>query len=181
MKSTTAARRYSKALFSLSRDLNVTAEIRAELGQLSELVRTDVALRRVLMTPLYPAAERKAVVGQLAQRAGLSETLKRFLWFLIDQRRLLSLAVIQEEYERLANEASGLVTAQVVAASELDERKQDRLRRALSERTGQEVRLDITVDPSLIGGAVATVGDMVFDGSIRTQLERLRSNLTKGS
>lgn len=181
MKSTAAARRYSKALFALARETSTTAEVRAELEQLAELVANDEALAGVLMTPLHPAKERKAIVAALAERSGLSVTLKHFLWFLIDQKRLLNLAVIQEEYERLANEASGLVTAQVVAASELDERKQDRLCRALSERTGQEVRLDITVDPSLIGGAVATVGDMVFDGSIRTQLERLRSNLMKGS
>jgi len=181
MKSTTAGRRYAKALFDLANDTNATAAIGVELAELAELVSRDKALRDALMTPLHPADERKAVVGALAQQAGLSDTVKQFLWFLIDQRRLLSFSVIQQEYERLANEASGVVTAQVVAASELDERKQERLRRALSDRTGQQVRLDITVDRSLIGGAVATVGDMVFDGSIRTQLERLRSNLTKGS
>ena len=89
--------------------------------------------------------------------------------------------MIVEEYGRLADAASGLVVAQVTAASELDERKRARLRRALSDRTGQEVRLEVTVDPDLLGGAIARVGDTVFDGSIRAQLERLRANLMKGS
>ena len=63
----------------------------------------------------------------------------------------------------------------------MDDRRKDRLRRALTERTGQEVRLEIEIDPSLIGGAVAKVGDLVFDGSLRTQLGQLRNSLTKGS
>ena len=85
------------------------------------------------------------------------------------------------ESGRLVDEASGLVTADVVTATPLDERRQDRLRRALSERTGREVKLEIKIDASLIAGATAKVGDLVFDGSIRTQLEQLRANLMKGS
>jgi len=88
---------------------------------------------------------------------------------------------IREEYARLVDLDSGLVTAEVLAASPLDERKQDRLRRALSDRTGMEVRLDVKIDESLIGGAIAKVGDLVFDGSIRAQLDGLRANLTKES
>jgi F-type H+-transporting ATPase subunit delta len=72
------------------------------------------------------------------------------------------------------------MTAVVTTASPLDDRRKDRLRRALSERTGQEVQLDIQIDPTLIGGAIAKVGGMVFDGSLRTQLSKLRANLTKG-
>jgi F-type H+-transporting ATPase subunit delta len=74
-----------------------------------------------------------------------------------------------------------MLTAEVVVATPLDDRRKDRLRRALSERTGREVRLQIEIDPSLIGGAIAKVGDLVFDGSLRTQLAQLRANLTKGS
>ena len=79
------------------------------------------------------------------------------------------------------DEAAGLVTADVISATSLDEAREDRLRRALSERTGFEVRLEVDVDPSLIGGAIAKVGDLVFDGSIRAQLDQLLANLTKES
>jgi len=181
MKTSAAARRYARALFGLARETNVLSTVRAELGELADLFAADPTLRGALLTPLHPAAERKAVVSALADAANLSVSLRHFLLFLIDQRRLVDFAAIREEFERLANEASGLVTAEVVSAGPLDERRQDRLRRALSDRTGQEVRLDIRVDPSLLGGAIATVGDTVFDGSLRAQLDRLRANLTKGS
>ena len=90
-------------------------------------------------------------------------------------------AAIVEAYGEFADNAEGLLTAEVISASPLDDRRKDRLRRALSERTGREVRLEIKIDPAIIGGAIAKVGDLVFDGSLRTQLGQLRANLTKGS
>jgi len=181
MRGSASSRRYARALFQIAREAGTLNDARRELADLAKLFADHKPLRDALLTPRFRASERKAVLRALSTRAGLSQTVAHFLQFLIDQRRLVHFASIQEEFERLANEASGLVTAHVRAASELDERKQDRLRRALSQRTGREVRLDIQIDPSLVGGAIATVGDMVFDGSVRTQLGRLRSTLTKGS
>ena len=181
MRTSRAARRYARALFSLAREERRVSELRTELDALADVVDASRELLTALLTPLHPASERKSVLDVLAQHIELSPTARRFCSFLIDRRRLVDLEGIREEYIRLAEEASGLVTAAVVSASPLDERRKDRLRRALSSRTGREVRLEISVDPDLIGGAVATVGDLVFDGSLRTQLSRLRVNLTKGS
>jgi len=181
MKAGTADYRYAKALFSLAQDQHKQAEVRAEIEGLASLFAESRELREALLTPLHPAAERKAALGALGDRLSLSPLVQNFLSYLIDQRRLIELGEIAEAYAELADTAAGLLTAEVVAASPLDERRKDRLRRALSERTGQEVRLQIEVDPSLIGGAIAKVGDLVFDGSLRTQLGQLRANLTKGS
>ena len=87
--------------------------------------------------------------------------------------------MILAHYERLANEALGVLTAEVVSAGELDGGRKDRLRRALSQRVGQEVRLEVRVDPNLIGGIVAQVGGLILDGSLRTQLGQLRANLMR--
>ena len=133
------------------------------------------------MTPLYPVKERRAVLSSIAQAEGLSRLVTNFYSYLIDQRRLVDFSSIREEFTRLVDADSGLITAQVVSASPLDDQRRDRLQRALSERTGLDVRLEVEVDESLIGGVVANVGDLVFDGSIRAQLESLRANLTKES
>ncbi len=180
MRSSTAAVRYAKALFSIAKDDRRTGEIRQELETLQRLFSESEELAEALMTPLHPAEERKAVLRAIAER-GLSNTLKNFLSYLIDQRRFMDFEAICGEFMRLADEDAGLMTAQVVSASPLDDRRKDRLRRALSERTGREVRLEVTQDPSLIGGAIAKVGDLVFDGSLRTQLSQLRASLMKGS
>ena len=181
MKSTTAAIRYAKALFALAKEEHRVTDIRGELDSLGSLLSENDELREALLTPLYPVAERKAILDAIADRGGLSPLMKNFCAYLIDQRRLIAYEAIREEFDRLADEDAGLVNAEVITASPLDERRKDRLRRALSERTGQEVRLTVTLDPSLIGGAVAKVGDLVFDGSLSTQLSQLRANLLKGS
>lgn len=178
MRGGTAAHRYAKALFGLAQDDHRHREVRAEIENLAALVEGSRELRDAMLTPLHPADERKAVLRAIAARAEVSALVQNFIAYLIDQRRLIDFDAIVEAYGELADEAEGLVIAEVVSASPLDDRRKDRLRRALSERTGQEVRLEVEVDPSLIGGAVAKVGDLVFDGSLRTQLGQLRGNLT---
>jgi F-type H+-transporting ATPase subunit delta len=133
------------------------------------------------LTPLHPASDRKAALRAVADRISVSPLVQNFISFLIDQRRLINFSAIVEAYGEFADNAEGLLTAEVISASPLDDRRKDRLRRALSERTGREVRLEIKIDPAIIGGAIAKVGDLVFDGSLRTQLAQLRVNLTKGS
>jgi F-type H+-transporting ATPase subunit delta len=111
----------------------------------------------------------------------MGAVVRNFYSYLIDQRRLVEFYGIRDEYQNLAEEDAGLLTAVITSAGPLDDRRKDRLRRAFSERTGREVQLDVQIDPSLIGGAIAKVGGMVFDGSLRAQLQQLRVNLTKES
>jgi len=179
--SSRAANRYAKALFALGREEQVLGSLRTELNGLAGLLEEHLDLREVLLTPLHPAEERKAVLLRIAERESLSALLRNFTSYLIDRRRLIYLPDIVEEFNRLADEDEGLLTAKVRSASPLDEEREQRLQRALSERTGRRVRLDVELDPSLIGGAIATVGDLVIDGSLRTQLGQLRANLMKGS
>ena len=181
MRNSRVARRYAGALFALAREQSRVSDVRAELELIGGLLEESEELQSALLTPLRAAAQRKGVLAALAEQAGFSDAVRHFLAFLIDRRRLIDFAAIRDEFARLADEASGLVIADVVAASPLDDRRRDRLRRALSESTGREVRLDVSIDPALIGGAVAKVGDVVFDGSLRTQLGQLRANLMKGS
>ncbi|MCP5043864.1 MAG: ATP synthase F1 subunit delta [bacterium] len=181
MPSSAAARRYARALFQIAKEDRRLSEVGGELDTLAALLDEHEELRRALLTPLHPAKERKAVLAAVSERAGMSVPVKAFYSFLIDQRRLLDFFGIRDEYQRLADEDAGLVTAVVTTASPLDDRKKDRLRRALSERMGQEVQLEVELDSSLIGGAIAKVGDLVFDGSLRAQVQGLRANLTKGS
>lgn len=176
-----AAHRYAKALFGLAQADHRHREVRAELENLGSLFAGSRELRDALLTPLHPADERKAALRAIGDGASASPLVQNFISYLIDQRRLINFGAIVEAYGELADEAEGLVTAQVVSASPLDDRRQDRLRRALTERTGQEVRLEIEVDPTLIGGAIAKVGDLVFDGSLRTQLGQLRNNLKQSA
>ncbi len=138
-------------------------------------------LRQALFRPLHPAEQRRAVLEEVAERMSASENVRHFVAFLIDQRRLVDFDAIREEYGRLADAAAGRTHARVVSASPLSEAQRERLRRALAARAGEEVELQVEVEPSLLGGAIASVGTLVFDGSLKTQLQQLRSSLTRRS
>jgi F-type H+-transporting ATPase subunit delta len=180
MRAGAGARRYARALFALAAEEDRVAELRRELDALVDLIDRTPELAHAIFRPLHPAAERRRVLRATCERIGASATLQRFCAFLVDQRRVVELAEIRATYGELADAAAGRVRAQVVSASPLSDAQRERLRRALAARTGRELELEIAVDTSLLGGAIATVGGLVFDGSLRAQLDQLRSSLMRG-
>jgi F-type H+-transporting ATPase subunit delta len=180
VRSPTVARRYARALFAIAGESGAVGRVREELRQIAELLEAHRELRHALFRPLHPAAERRAVLRGVCARVGCGDTVRNFLVFLVDQRRIVDYNGIRGEYERLADEAAGRVRAEVVAASPLDARQTERLRAALAARTGHQIDLGVRIDADLIGGAMAVVGGLVFDGSLRTQLSQLRDTLTRG-
>jgi F-type H+-transporting ATPase subunit delta len=180
MRSAGAARRYARALFALAREEGRVDGVRDEMGALRRVLAEHDELRHAVFRPLRPGAERRAVLQDVCDRLGSSASVRNFCSLLVDQRRVIDFEAICHEYGELADAAAGRTRARVVSAAPLAEAQRERLRRALAARTGRAVELEESVDPSLIGGAVASVGGLVFDGSLRTQLERLRSSLTRG-
>ena len=175
-----AARRYAKALYGLAREEGRVGEVQGELASMADLLAESGELRGALFRPLYPVSERRRVLERVADRLETTPVVKNFYLFLVEQRRLVDFEAIRAEYARLADLDVGRIRAEVRTASPLDDAQLDRLRRALGGRTDQNVELSIETDPSLLGGAVAKVGDLVFDGSLRSQLRQLRANLMKG-
>ena len=125
-------------------------------------------------------AQRRKVLASVCERAETSPTVRNFCAFLIDQRRLIAFEAIRGEFGRLADDAAGRTQAEVVSAAPLGPTQRERLQRALASRTGREIELSESVDPSLLGGAIATVDGLVFDGSLRTQLSQMRASLMRG-
>ncbi len=180
MRSGAAARRYARALFALAREEGRIEDIRSELEALCGLLDSNAALAHAILRPLFPSGERRRVLQAVCERLGASDTVRRFCSFLVDQRRIVELEAIRAAYAALADDAAGRSRARVVSATPLSDVQRERLRRALAERTGRQLELEIEVDASLLGGAIATVGGLVFDGSLRTQLDQLRANLMRG-
>jgi F-type H+-transporting ATPase subunit delta len=180
MRSSAAARRYARALFALADETGAIPQVRSELAAIAGLFESEPALRNALFRPLHPVAERRAVLRSLSERLSFTATARNFFAYAIDQRRLVDFDAIRSEFEQLADTAAGLVKARVTAAAPLDGAQRERLQSALAARTGRNVELEVEVDPALIGGAVATVGNVVFDGSLRTQLSQLRASLSRG-
>lgn len=180
MPGSVVARRYARALFGLAAEENRTVAVLEELDKITACLDQSVEFEAVLFRPFYPVAERCSVLENVVAKLGCSTIVKHFCRVLIEQGRMSFFRSIRAEFASLVDEAKGQITGEVVSASPISEAQVAQLRQVLSRRTGLDVQLKVEVDNRLLGGIVAKVGDLVFDGSLRTQLEQLRANLTKG-
>jgi F-type H+-transporting ATPase subunit delta len=110
----------------------------------------------------------------------LSAGIHNFLGLLLEKDRLKFLDQIMEDYQKLADELSGVVRARITAAAPLEDSQQQVLKGGLERQTGKKVELKVDFNPSLIGGLQAEIAGRVFDGSVRTQLKRIEDTLKKG-
>jgi F-type H+-transporting ATPase subunit delta len=129
-----------------------------------------------LTSPVEAADKKQAVLHELLP--GVSPEVERFLAILAHRDRLELVPEIAVVFQRLLNEYRGIAVAQVTTAIPIDERQKTVIASRLSRRLGKTVVLETRVDPSILGGVVAQIGDNVIDGSVRGRLERLRRTLT---
>ena len=144
------------------------------------MIAEDKALDQALSNPLYDAAARRKVLTTVIERLGLSQVMSSFLTLLFDKRRIGFVRQINDFYQKMADELSGLARAQLISATELSADTVEKIRDALSRRTGKDIVLEVEQDPSLIGGIVTRIGDLVLDGSIKSQLINMRESLKRG-
>ena len=180
MINTRIAQRYTRALFELAQEAGTIAEVGSDLQELSQVILTDETLRAALLSPLLTRSARTQVMTALLDEAQPQPLVARFLTVVLDARKLPCLPDIVTEYQRLADELSGRVQGEAVAAMPLADQDVAALAKALTSALDKEVHLDARQDPALLGGVVAQVGNLVFDGSLRTQLQRMKDNLIKG-
>jgi F-type H+-transporting ATPase subunit delta len=124
--------------------------------------------------------ERKQLLFRVADLINLSPLVSNFLKLLFDKHRLAALSGISQVYQQFVDDIENVKRAHVKAAVAMDEEMQERLRQGLEKMTKSRVVMDFEEDPAIIGGIVARVGDLVLDGSVRTQLSSLRESLIKG-
>ncbi len=180
MKNLVIARRYAKALLLIGKEDGNTETYREELAGISDLLARENALEQAINNPLYNADGRKKVLEAVIAKLGLSGIMKSFLTLLFDKGRLVYLSTINDFYQKLADELKGISRASLVSATKLSSETVEKIRATLSEKTGKDIILDVEEDPGLIGGIVTRMGDLVLDGSIKTQLLNMRESLKRG-
>ena len=180
MKNLAIARRYAKALLLIGKEDGQTEKYRKELGDVTDLFEREGALAQTVCNPLYHAASRRKVLQQVVNRLKLSRVMSSFLLLLFAKGRIGFLRSINDFYQKLADELKGVARASLVSAMTLPSETIEKVRSALSTMTGKEVVLEVAEDPELIGGIVTKIGDLVLDGSIKTQLLNMRESLKRG-
>ncbi len=168
------ARRYASSLFELAKDANSIDAVGAELDQFEALINESADLRRLVVSPIFSADEQSRAMTAIVDKAGLKGLTGNFLKVVARNRRLFALPGIVRSYREIAAAHRGEVAAEVTTAHALTAAQETDLRAALKDVTGKDVALNVTVDPSILGGLIVKVGSRQIDTSLRTKLSSLK-------
>jgi F-type H+-transporting ATPase subunit delta len=171
------ARRYAKALFELAREAGDVEAPGRDLAAVAQAFEDPGVAGLLERVALYGRA-RRTITSQISARLGFSKLLANFLAVLAANNRLRELGAIERAYQRLEDQALGRVRARVRSARPLTEESRRRINEVFEHQTGKRVIADSSVDPDLLGGVVVEIAGRVFDGSLRTRLERLERSLS---
>ena len=176
----TSANRYAKALFDVTlQEKADLSKINQDLTAFSELLAGNSELLRAATRVGVPDAARKALVTQIADRLGVADQVKKLVVLLTETRKLNLVTDLAEAFRERLLAHQNIVRADVTSAVALSPDKTKALGDSLSKVTGKKVELQVSVDPELLGGVVARIGSTVYDGSVKTQLQRLRQELVE--
>jgi F-type H+-transporting ATPase subunit delta len=177
----TSATRYAKALFDVAIKESDPARIEQNLSDIVQGMAGHAELRRAMTSPAVPRNARVALVSSLAKQAGAEAPVAKLLAMLADRGRLELLPHLLDVYRERLLQHHNVVRASVTTAAPLAPENVQAIQSRLAGLTGKQVQLSTNVDPALIGGMITRVGSTVYDGSIRTQLEKMRLRLSENA
>jgi F-type H+-transporting ATPase subunit delta len=134
-------------------------------------------LRNVLANPAVERTAKHGVIEKLAARMGASRIVRNFLFVVVDNQLTHLLPEILQTFEDVLRQRQGAAEAGVTSAAELTAPQKAQLQQTLERLTGKKIRAKYSLDATLIGGAVVRIGDTIYDGSVRNQLNRMRARL----
>jgi F-type H+-transporting ATPase subunit delta len=173
------ARRYAKAVMDLATAKGLADKVGQDLRSLANAYKAQPELADVLSNSSFPRSKRKGILDAVLLRTGAHELVKTTLALLLDKERLAYVPDISREIDAMIEAKAGKVAAEVTSAVELTPPQVAQITAQLEKLSGKRVVLTRKVDPSLLGGVIARVGDTVYDGSARTQLATLRDQLAR--
>jgi F-type H+-transporting ATPase subunit delta len=180
MKDIAISRRYAKALLLIGKEDGKAETYREELSGMAAFLAGEVELSTAIANPIYELDGRRGVLKVVVEKLNLSPVIASFTLLLFDKGRFGYLASIDETYQKLVDELNGIAHAHVVSAVDLSEDAVEKIKASLSALTGKDVILNLEKDPGLIGGIVTKIGDLVLDGSVRTQLQNMKESFKRG-
>jgi F-type H+-transporting ATPase subunit delta len=171
-------KRYAKALLTLGQEEGQIREYGQELRSFVQLLEEAGESGAALTSPFFPKDQRGQALAAILDKAGLSLTVNNFLNLLHRKGRLSLLAPIVEAYAKLLDEAEGVIRGTLTTATPLSDSQLSAIKGALNTMSGAKVELEVKIDPTIIGGLVARLGDLVVDSSLQTQLRLLETKLS---
>jgi F-type H+-transporting ATPase subunit delta len=178
------AKRYAKALAGLAQQQNQLEQVDTELQDFAESFTQAPTLRESLTDNRLPLQTRTQLLGEVLTQMKVTPLVSTFLRFLLNKRRMELVPDIAKAFADFRQELMGIVQAEVIVAKEPRSKESkdilQQIQDQLSAFTGKTVKINVTVDPSIIGGIVARIGSVMIDGSIRNQLVQVRQSIIRG-
>lgn len=177
MSVTAIARRYAEALADVATERGLIEQIDLDLHTFVEMIAASHELYEVFASPIISHDNKGRVLNAVIERVRPGQAVANLLRLLLRNNRLHNLGAVHEAFKRIINERAGVVAAEVTSAGPISTVEQETLSARLSQLTGKKVQLQFKTDPSLIGGVVTRIGSVVYDGSIRTQLQEIKERM----
>lgn len=168
------AGRYATALFELAENAGAVDAVKADLDGLSALLAESPDLARLVKSPVFTAEEQLKAMSAVLGQAGITGLAANFVKLVAQNRRLFALPKMISEFSALVAARRGETSAEVTVAAPLSDDHYAALKAALAAQTGKDVHLDVTVDPSILGGLVVKLGSRMVDASLKTKLNSIR-------
>jgi F-type H+-transporting ATPase subunit delta len=172
------ARRYGKALYSVCLEQSIVNLVEKELIEFTSMINLNQDLYRILMSPRISSDKKKEVLQYIFSSARLSQVTFNFISLLIDKKRENLFSDIAAVFSEIILENSNIVVAYVTTAFPLSVAEQKLLDATLSAKIGKFVKMEINIDPSIIGGLIIKIEDKVFDGSLMSHLNRIEQEMS---
>ncbi|MFH1147286.1 MAG: ATP synthase F1 subunit delta [Pseudomonadota bacterium] len=180
MISKIVAKRYAKALFVVGKEDNKLDEYHKEIAGIAKVLQELPELADALTNPAYPSEGKLKLMSDVAGAVKLSPIMTKFVKLLVQKRRVPWASDIGEMLQKLVDEYQGVKRAEVTSAVPLDADTRKKIQDALEKATSKKVVLSVREDPAILGGLVVRAGDMVYDGSVSTQLMGVYDLIKRG-
>lgn len=169
------ARVYAQALFDAAREAGVVEPVRRELGDFVAALAASTSLRSVLADPQIDVSAKSRVLAEVMR--GGQGLLANTLQLMLERGRFGAVPELGRAYDALAIVEEGVVEVEVTSAAELSPETENKIAARVQEATGRRVELTRRVDPSIVGGLVLRIGDVIVDGSVKARIRQLRRRL----
>jgi F-type H+-transporting ATPase subunit delta len=174
------AKRYARALFSIGKETGELKDFFNDLSSVNKFLLENPEINIALSSPIFPLAEKKNIVSQMDNAFGFKPSFSVFLGLLIERGRVGLMDQIFNTFQEFMDDEMGIVRARVKSAVTLSGELDANLSDVLSKIAGKKVEVELQEDPSIIAGMVVSMGDKVWDGSLRNQLDNIRQSLMRG-
>jgi len=171
------SKRYARAFFEIAAEEKKLEQLHSELNQFSSMITQNKALKEFLANPIIEQDNKKAVVEKIISKLNFSKMTVNFLKLLVDKKRIDSLPDIEICYRQLMDEALKKVRINVKTAFPLSSKMRDYIIANMEKISGRKADITVETTPELLGGVIISVGDTLYDGSVKSQLNNMRNLL----